>query len=74
MEAIEKLRQMTEWFNLQSEYFNQRFKTVEQLEKVYDYAKKNNLEFLDDDYLYSGEIEEQERVKVIKFIDKLLNK
>jgi hypothetical protein len=53
MEAIEKLRSMTSWYNAQSEYINQRVTSVAQLEKVYDYAIKNNLEYIDEDYLLS---------------------
>lgn len=69
MEAIDKMRQMVEWFNMQSEYFNLQFKNIKQLEQIYDYAKKKGFEFLDDDYIYA-ELTEDERVNYYKFLHK----
>ena len=71
MEAIEKLRAMQNWFDLQSEYFNQQFKTIKQLEQIYDYAQANSLEFMDNDYLFSDNLEEEERKTALKFIEKI---
>jgi hypothetical protein len=70
MEAIEKMRSIVNWANNQSEYLNYKFKTIQQIEKAYNYADKNNLSFLDDDYLYS-ECDEKTRVNALKFIQNL---
>jgi uncharacterized lipoprotein YehR (DUF1307 family) len=52
MEAIDKLRKMVDFFNEQMESENSSFKSIKGLEKAYDYAMKNNLEYIDYDYLY----------------------
>lgn len=70
IEAIDKLRNMVNWFNYQSEHFAQQFKSVKQLEKVYDFAMKKGYEFMDDDYVYS-ELTEEERIECLKFIYKV---
>ena len=69
MEAIEKLRNIINWYDFQSEYINEQFKSIKGLEMAYDYAQKNDLEFIDDDYIYS-EVEEGERPKHIQNINK----
>ena len=69
MEAIGKLRNLVNWFNMQSEYFNQQFTTINQLEKVYDYAMKHNLEFMDNDYLL--ELNHEELDNAISFINNI---
>lgn len=65
--AIDKMRIVTNWFGWQDEGFAQRFKTVQQLEKVYDFAKENNFEFLDD---YS-EYDDEEVEQIEKFLKSL---
>lgn len=70
MKAIEKLRNIVEWANYQSEHFNYSVKSLKAFELLYDYAKQNNLEFIDDDYLYN-ECKEEERVKFYKFFKKV---
>ena len=69
--AINKLRAMQLWFDLQSEYFNDQFKSIKQLEKIFDYSRKNNLEFMDNDYLYSDNVTEEEREGALKFINRI---
>jgi hypothetical protein len=68
MNAIEKLRAMANWASWQSEAINYEFKSIKGIEKAYDYAQKNNLEFIDNDYLYN-EVEEEERKKHIDNIN-----
>jgi hypothetical protein len=70
MEAIEKLRNIVEWANLQSEHFNYSVKSLKAFELLHDYAQKNNLAFIDDDYLYN-ECTEEERAKFYKFFKKV---
>lgn len=53
MEAIDKLRIMVNWLDNQSELLNSCFNSIKGLEKAYDYAIDNNLEFIDNDYTCS---------------------
>lgn len=69
MEAIEKLRAMTEWYNNQSEYSNYAFNSLKGLERAYDYARASNLEFIDNDYLFDN-FEGAELEKHLKAINK----
>ncbi len=59
MNGIDKLRRIVDWANSQSEYVNEKFKTIKGLEKAFDYATANNLEFIDDDYLLDNCTEEE---------------
>ena len=70
MEAIDKLRIMVNWLDNQSELLNSCFNSIKGLEKAYDYAIDNNLEFIDNDYLYSN-FEGKELELHIKEISKL---
>ena len=46
--AIDKLRNVLNWANYQNEGFNERFKSISDIEIAYDYCQANNLlEFLD---------------------------
>lgn len=65
--AIDKLRTIVNWADYQNEGFNQRIRTIEDIQKLYDYAQANDLEFLDEPYQW-GEGEQ----KHIKAINKLL--
>jgi|688.fasta_scaffold806239_2 hypothetical protein len=71
MQAIEKLRAINNWAEWQNEGVNQQFKSIKGLEMAFDYAQKNNLEFIDNDYLYY-EVEEEERKKHIDNINKFM--
>jgi hypothetical protein len=71
MNAIEKLRAINTWANWQSEAINYEFKSIKGIEKAYNYAQKNNLEFIDNDYLYS-QVEEDERQAHIDNINKFM--
>lgn len=70
MEGINKLRAMTMWYNEQSEYITDGL-SFKQLEKIFDYSVINDLAYVDNDYLYSGEVTEKERIKYYKFLTKL---
>jgi uncharacterized lipoprotein YehR (DUF1307 family) len=74
MEAINKLRAMQRWFDLQSEGMNFAFNSLQGMEKAFDYAKENNLEFIDNDYFYNIDISELEKAKHIKAINKFQKK
>lgn len=70
--AIEKLRTIQRWCDWQNEYINEKFKSVKGIEKAFDYAQKNNLEFIDDEYLWA-ECTEDERTIHINNIKKFQN-
>jgi len=67
--AIEKLRAVKNWADWQNEYINEKFQSIKGLEKAFDYAQANNLEFIDSDYLHSV-CEESERQIHIDNINK----
>ena len=69
--AIDKMRIIVNWANNQSEYFNQQFETLNQLEKVFNFAKAKGYEFLDDDYI-SSELTEEEQQEIKAFLKKVL--
>lgn len=71
MSAIDKLRAIVNWANFQNESFNQKFSDIKSLEKLYDYAQKHDLEFMDTAYLYSGDLEKEEIESAVKFIKTL---
>jgi hypothetical protein len=71
MNAIEKLRAIASWADWQSEAINYEFKSIKGIEKAYNYAQKNNLEFIDNDYLYN-ECEEEERQAHIDNLNKFM--
>lgn len=62
---------MANWASWQSEAINYEFKSIKGIEKAYNYAKKHNLEFIDNDYLYN-ECEEEDREKHIDNINKFM--
>jgi len=66
--AIDKMRNMVNFFDNHSEYFNERFKTISQLEKVFDYAVSSSIEFLDDESLYGGEFTKKEILVISKIL------
>lgn len=46
MTATEKLRRINNWLDYQNEYFNDRFKTIQDIEKTYDYCMHSYIVFL----------------------------
>ena len=68
MNSIEKMRAIINWANYQDEYFNERFKSISDIEKAYDYCVKNGWEFLDRlDY-----VEQEDYNKIVKDVTDLL--
>lgn len=59
--AIQKMRNIVAWANYQNEGFNDRFKTIKQIEKAYDFCIENDFEFLDSDYIQGLSIENQKK-------------
>jgi uncharacterized lipoprotein YehR (DUF1307 family) len=72
MEAIDKLRAMTNWLDWQQEHINQKFKSIKGMELAFDYAGKHNIEFIDTDYLFNN-FEGQELKSHIAAINKFYN-
>jgi hypothetical protein len=67
IDAIDKMRNIVAWADYQNEGFNLRVKSISDLEKLFDYANSNSLEFLDDTAYW-----EEDEQKHIKAINKLL--
>lgn len=62
MEGINKLRAMNDWFNNQTESLTDDL-SFRDLVKLFDYSVKNELPYMDNDFLYSGEVTEEEQKK-----------
>lgn len=65
--ACEKLRRMVNWLNWQDENFNDKFKSVADIEKCFDACERHSLEFADnldwedtddEEYLLAKEVNE----------------
>ena len=63
MQAIDKLRNIVKWADYQNEGFNDRFKSVADIEKAFDYCHAKGLEFLDSQSLNQLEDDEFKTVK-----------
>lgn len=46
--ACDKLRRMVYWLNNQDENFNDKFKSILDIEKCFDACERHDLEFADD--------------------------
>ena len=68
--SIDKMRNVVNWADYQAEYFNERFKSISDIEKAYDYCMNNDIEFLDDQMLNG--LEDEEYDKVLKEVTELL--
>lgn len=68
--SIDKMRNVVNWADYQAEYFNDRFKSISDIEKAYDYCMNNGIEFLDAQML--NELEDEEYNKVVKEVTELL--
>lgn len=55
----ETLRAIVRWMDWQNEYFNERFKTAEDIVKAYNFCREKEIEFLDNlaDYMTTEEYE-----------------
>ncbi len=67
MEGINKLRAMTMWYNDQSEYLTEGL-SLKSLVKLFDFSVKHQLPYMDDDYLYRGNVDEKTRIKAVRFL------
>jgi hypothetical protein len=68
--SINKMRNIVNWADYQAEYFNDKFKSISDIEKAFDYCVKNDIEFLDDQMM--NKLEEEEYDKVVKEVKELL--
>lgn len=71
--AIDKLRAMLGWFDMQDATLSDKFLTIEQMEKVFDFANEKGYEFLDNQFLNSGELEDSEIKEIQNFITEVQN-
>lgn len=58
--ACDKLRRIVNWLNYQDESFNQKMKTISDIEKVFDACERHNLEFADNLDWEDGDTEDEE--------------
>lgn len=69
--SIDKLRSIVNWANYQSEGFNDKLKSITDIEKVYDYCKNSKLvEFLDTESLMY--LDKEDYDLVVKEVSELL--
>ena len=58
--ACDKLRRMVYWLNDQDESFNDKFKSITDIEKCFDACERHDLEFADDLNWEDGDKENEE--------------
>ena len=58
--ACDKLRRMVYWLNNQDENFNDKFKSIVDIEKCFDACERHDLEFADDLNWEDGDTEDEE--------------
>ena len=69
--SIDKMRIVVSWADYQSEGLNERFKSISDIEKAFDYCKESDLvEFLDSQSLFT--LTELEEERVVKEVTELL--
>lgn len=69
--SVEKFRKINNWLNNQNEGVNYKFKSISDIEKVYDYCKKSDLiEFVDQQSLLY--LSTKEYKQVIKEVTEIL--
>lgn len=71
--ACDKLRRIAEWLNYQDESFNQKMKTVSDIEKVFDACEEHSLEFADNLDWEDGDTEDEEYL-LVKDVNEILGK
>ena len=69
--ACEKMRRIVEWMNWQSEAFNMQFKSIADIEKVFDACERHSLEFADN---LDWENESDEEYLLAKEINEIMGK
>ena len=58
--ACDKLRRMVYWLNNQDENFNDKFKSIVDIERCFDACERHDLEFADDLNWEDGDKENEE--------------
>lgn len=58
--ACEKMRRMVNWLNWQDENFNDKFKSIADIEKCFDACERHSLEFADNLDWEEGDTEDEE--------------
>lgn len=58
--ACDKLRRIAEWLNYQDENFNEKMKTISDIEKVFDACERHSIEFADNLDWEDGDTEDEE--------------
>lgn len=71
MQATEKLKAMQIWFDYQIGYFKDKFTSLSQLEKIYDFATSKGYDRLDHDYIKNN-LNYMQEEEAYKFIYKVL--
>ena len=64
--ACDKLRRMVYWLNDQDENFNDKFKSIADIEKCFDACERHDLEFADDLNWEDGDTEDEEYLLAIE--------
>lgn len=64
--ACDKLRRMVYWLNDQDESFNDKFKSITDIEKCFDACERHGLEFADNLNWEDGDTEDEEYLLAIE--------
>ena len=64
--ACDKLRRMVYWLNSQDENFNDKFKSIADIEKCFDACERHDLEFADDLNWEDEDTEDEEYLLAIE--------
>ena len=64
--ACDKLRRMVYWLNDQDENFNDKFKSIADIEKCFDACERHDLEFADNLNWEDGDKEDEEHLLAIE--------
>ena len=64
--ACDKLRRMVYWLNDQDENFNDKFKSIVDIERCFDACERHDLEFADDLSWEDGDTEDEEYLLAIE--------
>ena len=64
--ACDKLRRMIYWLNNQNENFNDKFKSIADIERCFDACERHDLEFADDLNWEDEDTEDEEHLLAIE--------
>lgn len=70
--AIDKIEAIKNWCDWMDYSFVEKIKSVSDLEKLFDFADKNELEFVDHNGLYNATDTDKEAHDYMKQIEKIL--